>query len=89
MALFVDNEKIIEALKKRIDALEVALKELLTHAISCEQRDNAQNLGEIKQVLEAHKQATQDIVELLGTIQAMNNLFILGINCLPNSFIFS
>lgn len=70
---FGGNEKIIEALKERIDALQATLTELLTHAISSEQQMNAQNLGEIKQVLESHKQAAQDIVGLLGAIQARNN----------------
>ena len=73
MAIFGGNDKIAEAFKERIDALETTLKELLTHALSTEQQANAQNLGEIKQVLDAHKQAVQDIVGLLGTIQAMNN----------------
>ena len=70
---FGGNEKITEALKKRIDVLETTLTELMTHALSSEQQVNAQNLGEIKKVLEAHKQATQDIVGLLGAIQAKNN----------------
>ena len=72
-SIFGGNDKIIDALKERIDNLEATLTELLTHALSSEQKANAQNLGEIKQVLEAHKQVAQDIVGFLGTLQTINN----------------
>ena len=72
-SIFGDNEKITEALNERINSLETTLTELLKHTFFSEQHLNTQNLGEIKKVWEAHKQAAQDIVGLLGTIQAKND----------------
>ncbi len=73
MAVIFGGNDIIDALKERIDSLEAALTELLTHALSAGQQANAQNLGGIKQILEAHKQAAQDIVGFLGAVQKRNN----------------
>ena len=73
MALWGGNEKITDAFNERINVLETTLTELLTHALSSEQQVNAQNLSEVKKALEAHKQAAQDIVGLLGAIQAKND----------------
>ena len=73
MALFGGNEKITDAFNERINALETTLTDLLNHALSNEQQVNARNFGEIRKVVEAHKQAAQDIVGLLGAVQAKND----------------
>ncbi|MBQ6113644.1 MAG: hypothetical protein IJL10_05190 [Synergistaceae bacterium] len=71
--IFGDSKKIAEDIQKRIDSLEETLTELLKHALSSEQQMSAQNLSEIKQAIETHKKAAQDIVVLLGAIQQRND----------------